>query len=168
MLNLFGYVEDSIVDGPGLRTVIFVQGCPHHCKGCHNPESWSFDTNTLVSVESLADRITQNPLCKGITLSGGEPFSQASELVRLLDLLSSHLPNYEIACYTGGKFEDYLTDMFHYELLRRLDILIDQPFIQKYQDLTLKFRGSSNQRILDVPASITANKAVWTKNIKWL
>ena len=87
MLDLSGIVSDSIVDGPGIRTTIFSQGCPHHCKGCHNPETWAFGCGTKMSAETIAEIVKSNPLCRGVTFSGGEPFSQAAGFAKLAKLL---------------------------------------------------------------------------------
>ena len=95
MLNLSGIVSDSIVDGPGIRTTVFSQGCPHHCPGCHNPETWDFGCGTDVPVEAIVDMVKSNPLCRGVTFSGGEPFAQPEGFARLAKLLKEQ--GYEVA-----------------------------------------------------------------------
>ena len=95
MLNLAGIAGDSIVDGPGIRTTVFGQGCPHHCPGCHNPETWAFGCGTEVPVETVVEMVKANPLCRGVTFSGGEPFAQAGEFARLGRLLKA--AGYEVA-----------------------------------------------------------------------
>ena len=95
MLNLAGITGDSIVDGPGIRTTIFCQGCPHHCEGCHNPETWEFGCGTEMEEETVLEIIKSNPLCHGVTFSGGEPFSQAEAFARLGRLLKAE--GYEVA-----------------------------------------------------------------------
>ena len=97
---------DSIVDGPGIRVAIFVQGCCHHCEGCHNPESWAFGAGTDMSVEELFAMVKANPLCRGVTFSGGEPFCQAGALVPLAENLKA--AGYELASYSGYTFEQLL------------------------------------------------------------
>ena len=97
MLDLSGIVSDSIVDGPGIRTTIFSQGCPHHCPGCHNPETWAFGCGTKVPVEDIVDIVRSNPLCRGVTFSGGEPFSQAAAFAKLAVLLKEK--GYEVDKY---------------------------------------------------------------------
>lgn len=160
MLRLAGLVNDSIVDGPGLRYTVFVQGCPHHCLGCHNPESHSFEAGKWVSEEKVAERILSNHILDGVTFSGGEPFCQAEGLSRLADLLSGK----HIVTFTGYTFEylmAYTTDANYYkELLLRTDILIDGPFILDERDLSLRFRGSRNQRIIDCKQSIEKGRAI--------
>ena len=104
MLNLSGIVEDSIVDGPGIRVTFFCQGCPHHCPGCHNPETWDFSGGTAMEEERLVQIVRSNPLCRGVTFSGGEPFAQASAFARLGRLLKAQ--GYEVASYSGYTFEE--------------------------------------------------------------
>ena len=105
-INIAGIMEDSIVDGPGLRTAIFAQGCPRRCEGCHNPESWAFGTGTDMTVQDLFWRVKKNPLVRGVTFSGGEPFSQAEPFTELAKLLKAN--GYEVASYTGYTFEELL------------------------------------------------------------
>ena len=167
MLDLSGIVGDSIVDGPGIRTTFFCQGCPHHCPGCHNPETWDFGCGTPVPVEDLVDIVRSNPLCRGVTFSGGEPFAQSKGFAKLAKLLKE--AGYEVASYSGYTFEQLLSGSpAQQELLRHIDILIDGPFIQAEKSLELVFRGSRNQRILDMPKSLAAGQAVWTTAGRWL
>ena len=167
MLNLSGIVEDSIVDGPGIRTTVFSQGCPHRCEGCHNPETWEFGCGTDISEERILEIVRSNPLCRGVTFSGGEPFAQAAAFAKLAKLLKT--AGYEVASYSGFTFEQLLRGSdAQRELLGSIDILIDGPFIQAAKSLELIFRGSRNQRILDVPKSLAAGEAVWTTSPRWL
>ena len=167
MLELSGIVTDSIVDGPGIRTAVFSQGCPHHCEGCHNPETWAFGVGTPMQEEAVADIVRENPLCRGVTFSGGEPFAQAASFAKLARILKAD--GYEIASYTGYTFEQLLNGtQAQKELLQQLDILIDGPFVLSERSLELRFRGSSNQRILDVPRSLSEGKAVLTTQARWL
>ena len=167
MLNLSGLVSDSIVDGPGIRTTIFAQGCPHHCPGCHNPETWDFGCGTDVEVERLVEIVRSNPLCRGVTFSGGEPFAQAAGFAKLAKLLKEK--GYEVASYTGYTFEQLLEGSEAQKmLLETIDILIDGPFLLEEKSLEVPFRGSKNQRILDVPRSLAAGEAVETTAKRWL
>ena len=167
MLELAGIVSDSIVDGPGIRTAIFAQGCPHHCKGCHNPETWEFGCGTLIPVEDVVEIVQSNPLCRGVTFSGGEPFAQAAEFAELAALLKEK--GYEVASYSGYTFEQLLEGTEDQKLLLgTIDILIDGPFVQNQKSLELVFRGSRNQRILDVRKSLIEGKAVETASPRWL
>lgn len=167
MLDLSSLVTDSIVDGPGIRTTVFCQGCPHRCPGCHNPDTWEFGCGTQMPVEEIFRIIRENPLCKGVTFSGGEPFAQAEGFAKLGKLL--HQAGYEVAAYSGYTFEQLLSGTPEQkQLLSTIDILIDGPFLQAEKSLELSFRGSRNQRILDVPQSLAAGKAVPTKSPRWL
>ena len=160
MLDLSGIVSDSIVDGPGIRTTIFSQGCPHHCPGCHNPETWEFGCGTDMEEERLVEIVRSNPLCRGVTFSGGEPFAQAAGFTRLAKLLKD--AGFEVASYTGYTFEQLLAenDADRMALLAECRYLIDGPFLMAEKSLMVKFRGSKNQRILDVKASLEAGYAV--------
>ena len=167
MLNLSGIVSDSIVDGPGIRTTIFSQGCPHRCPGCHNPETWDFGCGTDMEVERLVEIVRSNPLCRGVTFSGGEPFAQAAGFARLAKLLKQK--GYEVASYTGYTFEQLLKgNVAQRQLLESIDVLIDGPFLLAEKSLEVPFRGSRNQRILDVPKSLAAGEAVETTAKRWL
>ena len=167
MLDLSGIVSDSIVDGPGIRTTIFSQGCPHHCPGCHNPETWAFGCGTEVPVEAIADMVKANPLCRGVTFSGGEPFAQAAGFTRLAKRLKEQ--GYEVASYSGYTFEELLSGTeAQKQLLSAIDVLIDGPFLLAEKSLEIAFRGSRNQRILDVPKSLAAGRAVETTSKRWL
>ncbi len=167
MLDLSGIVQDSIVDGPGIRTTIFCQGCPHHCPGCHNPETWAFGCGTPMEEETLLGIVRSNPLCRGVTFSGGEPFAQPKGFAKLAKLLKEQ--GYEVASYTGYTFEDLLKGTEDQkQLLSTIDILIDGPFLLEEKSLEVPFRGSRNQRILDVPKSLAAGEAVQTTSGRWL
>ena len=167
MLNLSGIVSDSIVDGPGIRTTVFCQGCPHHCPGCHNPETWDFGCGTPMEEETILEIVRSNPLCRGVTFSGGEPFAQSKGFAKLAGLLKEN--GYEVASYTGYTFEELLEGSQEQKmLLGSIDILIDGPFLLEEKSLEIAFRGSRNQRILDVPKSLAAGKAVETTSKRWL
>ena len=159
-IRIAGTVNDSIVDGDGIRFTIFTQGCPHNCMGCHNPQTHDFSGGKLVDINILLEKIKSNPLLDGVTFSGGEPFCQAHELAVLGKKIKSLGLN--ITTYTGYTFEElYTGNNTHWnELLTVTDILIDGKFIQELKDWTIKFRGSSNQRYIDCPASLKAGKAI--------
>ena len=167
MLNLSGIQTDSIVDGPGIRTTFFCQGCPHHCEGCHNPETWPFEGGTPMDTQVLVAIVTGNPLCRGVTFSGGEPFAQAEGYAQLAQALQEK--GYEVASYSGYTFEQLLAGTpAQKELLRHIDILIDGKFILAEKSLEVPFRGSRNQRIIDVPKSLEAGTAVDVTSKRWL
>ncbi len=166
MLNLAGIAQDSIVDGPGIRIALFCQGCPHHCEGCQNPETWPFEGGTPMEAEKIMEIIHGNPLCRGITFSGGEPFAQAAEFAALAKMLKAE--DYEIASYSGYTFEELLNGTKEQrELLELIDVLIDGRFILAERSLDLNFRGSRNQRILNVPESLKAGRAVEETSARW-
>ena len=166
MLNLAGIVGDSIVDGPGIRTTIFSQGCPHHCPGCHNQETWGFGSGTDMDEETIMEIVRSNPLCRGVTFSGGEPFAQAAGFAKLARLLRT--AGKEVASYSGYTFEALLEGTDDQRaLLEVIDVLIDGPFLQAEKTLEIPFRGSRNQRILDVPKSLAAGRAVEITKGRW-
>ncbi len=167
MLDLAGIVEDSIVDGPGIRCTVFAQGCPHRCPGCHNPETWPFGCGTPMEEKRVAEIAASNPLCRGVTFSGGEPFAQAEGFAALARALRER--GFEVASYSGYTFEQLLNGTpAQRELLSTIDVLIDGPFLLAERSLELVFRGSRNQRILDVPASLAAGQAVPITRGRWL
>jgi anaerobic ribonucleoside-triphosphate reductase activating protein len=164
-LRLAGIVKESVVDGPGIRMVVFVQGCPHHCPGCHNPNSHDPSGGYESSVEAVLAELGDNRLISGLTLSGGEPFLQAAALVALAS--EAKRRNLSVVTYSGYVYEDLLTmgkqDNKIAELLRLTDILVDGPYLQERRDIGLAFRGSANQRLVDVPASLRQGSVVeWT------
>ena len=160
-IRIAGTVNDSIVDGNGLRYTIFVQGCPHRCKGCHNPQTHSFDGGKEVSTSDLFDAIISNTLLDGVTFSGGEPFAQAKPLIELADLIRQNT-NLNIVTYTGYTFEEIITsnNPDWISLLNRTDILIDGEFIEDLKSYELRFKGSSNQRCIDVKQSLLQHKII--------
>ncbi len=163
-LRIAGTVNDSIVDGPGIRFTIFTQGCPHNCKGCHNPQTHDFAGGTLADTNELLERIKSNPLLDGVTFSGGEPFCQAHTLALLGKQIRELGMN--IITYTGYTFEQLYADRDKNgwgELLAVTDFLIDGPFILAQKDWEIKFRGSSNQRYIDCQASLKEGRAIETE-----
>lgn len=159
-LNVAGIVRESIVDGPGIRYVVFVQGCPHRCPGCHNPQSLSFAGGTVMDVGEIFAQFQQNPILKGITFSGGEPFCQPKPLAHLAELV--HSTGKTVTAYSGYTYEALsdLPDPAVKELLARIDLLVDGPFIQLARNLELPFRGSENQRLIDMKKTRAAGKVV--------
>lgn len=149
-LRIAGIVDDSIVDGDGMRLTVFAQGCPHHCPGCHNPETHSASGGRETTMEEILTEIDGNPLLSGITLSGGEPFMQPSPLARLARQV--HARGLDVWCYTGFTLEELLQkhNPAIDALLAEVDVLVDGRFQEELRDLTLRFRGSANQRIIDM------------------
>ena len=153
-LRVAGMIEESIVDGPGLRFVLFLQGCHMHCPGCQNPQTWDFEGGTPVVAQDILSRIQGDPLVHGITFSGGEPFEQAEALVPLAAELK--LRGYHLMAFSGYTFEQLVQKPECRGLLSLLDLLVDGPFLEEQKSLELRFRGSRNQRILNMEASRNA------------
>lgn len=167
-LRIAGTVNDSITDGPGLRYAVFVQGCPHACEGCHNPQTHDFAGGREVDVKDLLDEGLSNPLLCGVTFSGGEPMCQARALAELAKAFRENGVD-DIACYTGYLVEDLLAGKADGapELLAQLDVLVDGPFVKAQRSYDEKFKGSYNQRIIDVPETLRQGKAVLCTDERW-
>lgn len=161
-IRIAGVVRESIVDGPGLRFVVFCQGCPHNCKGCHNPITHDFAGGYDCSINKILKAIDENPLLDGVTFSGGEPVCQSAGFLALGKELVKRGLN--ILMFTGYTFEQLqmmkTEDANLGQLLEITDILIDGPYVEAERDLTLSFRGSRNQRILDMKLSLESGSAV--------
>lgn len=157
--RLAGVVNDSIVDGPGLRLAVFAQGCPHHCPECHNPQSHDFDGGEWGDTEEILRIAEDNCLLDGITLTGGEPFCQPEACAELAR--GAHELGLNVWVYTGYLFENLLngTDAQR-ELLKNADVLVDGPFLIAQKSMDVRFRGSKNQRLIDVQKSLNAGHAV--------
>lgn len=154
---------DSIVDGPGLRMVIWTQGCIHDCYKCHNPQTHKLDGGIIVDTDYIIKEMENLKLHRGITLSGGEPFLQPKALSLIAK--SAQLENLDVWCYTGFKFEWLINRenplyMYNMNLLQYIDILVDGKFIYEQKDIGLRFRGSSNQRIIDVKSSLERKEVI--------
>ena len=165
IIRMCGVEPESIVDGPGFRYVVFVQGCPHHCPGCHNPQSHPFDAGYELSVQELYDDIRSNPHLKGVTLSGGEPFCQVEGLLELTRKLKADGVN--VMSFTGYTLEELQArgDAATDELLGLLDILVDGRYIDEQRNLTLLYRGSENQRLIDMKKTRAQGEIVeWSSN----
>lgn len=160
-MRLGGFSPESVVDGPGIRAVVFAQGCPHHCRGCHNPESWDFTGGYEMDTEQVAEMILENRHVRGVTFGGGEPFAQAQAFAELARRLRP--AGLGVVAYSGYTFEQLLEmtkiEPAVGELLEQVDILIDGSYREEERDLSLAFRGSRNQRIIDVPASLVSGRA---------
>ena len=163
MIRVLDIIEDTMVDGPGFRTSIYCAGCRHQCPGCHNPLSWAFDQGREMSTGELMRIIEADPFAN-VTFSGGDPMYQAAGFAELAHEIHKRT-NKDIWCYTGFTFET-LINHDQRELLEELDVLVDGPFVQKLHDPDLLFRGSSNQRIIDVQASLyTGQTVLWMPDI---
>lgn len=145
-------MEDTTVDGPGFRTSVYSSGCPHHCPGCHNPQSWNISNGQPVEIEDILKVILDDPFAD-VTFSGGDPMFQPEGFTELAKAIRQR-SNKNIWCYTGYLFEDLLRNPAQKALLEQIDVLVDGRFIEALKDEELRFRGSSNQRIIDVKRSL--------------
>lgn len=161
-IKLAGIEEESIVDGPGFRFVVFTQGCPHHCPGCQNPQTHDPEGGYWEDTDVLLEKMKKDPLLKGVTLSGGEPFEQAEALVEFAEKV--HENGFDVFAYSGYTFEQLTAGAKNrpawLELLKLCDILVDGRFELEHRSLDLLFRGSSNQRLIDVQRSLAEGKVV--------
>ncbi|MDR0905992.1 MAG: anaerobic ribonucleoside-triphosphate reductase activating protein [Oscillospiraceae bacterium] len=161
-MRVSGTVQDSIVDGPGLRFTVFTQGCPHGCEGCHNPQTHDFNGGSETTAAALTAQMLGNPLTDGLTLSGGEPFAQAEACAELAE--AAKAAGLNVWVYSGWTFEELLekagAEPEVMRLLRAADVLVDGRFELSGRSLDLKWRGSRNQRIIDVPRSLSSGVAV--------
>ncbi|MDI7245871.1 MAG: anaerobic ribonucleoside-triphosphate reductase activating protein [Bacillota bacterium] len=154
-LRLAGITRESAVDGPGIRAVVFAQGCPHRCKGCHNPETHDPGGGRVLALDEILERLRLTPIMRGVTFSGGEPFMQAGGFAQLGRLLKAM--GLDIVTYTGYTWEALTgpdAQAAWGRLLDVTDVLVDGPFIEDAKDAAIAFRGSRNQRIIDVRESL--------------
>lgn len=159
-MNFHGIEKDSMLNGEGLRVVLWVSGCNHHCKGCHNPQTWDVDSGrkfTSDTVEELLEELDKNYI-KGITLSGGDPFHPDNryEVGQLCKLIKRYVPNKDIWIYTGYLFEE----VKHLKAIEYTDVLVDGKFVQELADVNFPYAGSTNQRVIDVKKSLRQGEVV--------
>lgn len=158
-LRLSGVIRESIVDGPGIRMVVFSQGCAHNCAGCHNPATHDMNGGYMSSVNNIIEVAKNNPLLKGLTFSGGEPFLQAEAFEKLAR--QAHLHGLDVITYSGFTYEELLAGSDAVlELLGETDVLVDGKYVESQKDFMLRFRGSKNQRVIDVKASHKSNAII--------
>ena len=159
-IRIAGVVRESIVDGPGFRFVVFCQGCPHGCPGCHNPATHDFEGGYDCELQKIIDAVDANPLLDGVTFSGGEPFCQPEAFYTLGVELKKR--NLNLLAYTGYTYEELISmeDESVNKLLSILDLLVDGRFVLEERDLTLLFRGSKNQRVIDMNLTREKNQVI--------
>ena len=157
-ISILEIVEDTMVDGPGFRTTVYCAGCPNRCPGCHNPQSWDIANGHEVDVEDILKVILADPFAD-VTFSGGDPMFQPVGFTALAKGVKERSGK-NIWCYTGFLFEDLLKNVQQRALLENIDVLVDGRFVEVLKDESLRFRGSSNQRVIDVPASLANGKTV--------
>lgn len=156
-LRIAGFSKESIVDGEGYRYVIFVQGCNHKCPGCQNPETWDFNAGTVydeAKLKEILNEISEDPIIDGVTLSGGDPFYQAEACVELVKAIKNLRPELNIWAYTGFVWDEIIKDPDRLELVKCCDVIVDGPFILEKRSLDVLFRGSTNQRLIDVKKTL--------------
>lgn len=155
-MKVAGIIKNSVVNGVGVRDVLFLQGCPHHCKGCHNPQTWAYYDGEDYTIRGLVSQFADSP--NQMTISGGEPLLQYMDLVELLWVLNTY-HNKRFWLYTGYRY-DQIAKSWLEELSHYVDVLVDGRFVVDKKDLTLPFRGSSNQRLIDLPKSVAKGEIV--------
>lgn len=162
LVNYILIKKMDVANGPGIRVSIFVSGCTHHCKGCFNPETWDFDAGNLFTEETIKEILDacEPSYISGLTLLGGDPFEPQNQegLLPLLKAFKEKFPDKTIWAFTGYLFEDIIDTSK--EFLSYIDVLIDGPFVESLKDLRLKFKGSSNQRTIDVKKSLYSQKTI--------
>lgn len=165
-MRIADIIQDSIVDGPGMRLVVFAQGCYKNCPDCHNPNTHDPDGGREISIDELVNMMAKNPLTDGLTLSGGEPFLQADECAELAK--RTHALGLNVWCYSGNTYEEILeeakTNKNYAKLIDEIDVLIDGIFILEQRSLNLKWRGSKNQRVIDIKKSKEAGEIILCEN----
>ena len=162
----YGNIEKhDVVNGPGVRTLLFVSGCTHKCKGCHNKDSWDFKYGDPFTkeTEDLILKHMESPMVQGFSLLGGEPFDNVLECVHLLKRIKKKFPNKNIWVWSGYTFEQLTKDTERKTMLELCDVLVDGRYIDKLRDLTLTFRGSSNQRIINIKESLDKNEIIFNR-----
>lgn len=158
-LRILSIMEDTMVDGPGLRTSIYCAGCEHRCEGCHNPQSWDVNGGRQATIDEIMSVIVADPFAN-VTFTGGDPMFQPEAFAALARKIRRRTSK-NIWCYTGFTFETLLQDPIRRRLLEQVDVLVDSPFVKSLRDESLRFRGSSNQRIIDVQASLKGEVTLW-------
>lgn len=158
MLSILDILEDTTADGPGFRTSIYAAGCPNACPGCHNPESWDIRHGRRMTTDEILQKVLDDPFAD-VTFSGGDPMFQPEGFAELAQAIKENSDK-NIWCYTGYTFEQILNSTRHIRLLQYIDVLVDGRFRQELRDESLYFRGSSNQRLIDVPASLKNGKVI--------
>lgn len=164
-MNICGYYPESINEGEGMRAVLFLSGCRHRCPGCFNPKTWNFNYGEVFTLERQREIISElaaNPLLDGLTLAGGDPFFSAEEAAGFIHELRSVLPDFSVWIYTGYTYEELTAHPGspEWKLLSLCQVVIDGRFVEELKDTTLPYRGSSNQRIIDIPASLAGTEII--------
>lgn len=161
-MRVAGIIRDSLVNGPGIRDVIFLQGCSHHCKGCHNPETWNYNGGYPQTIDEIVNKLSDSK--NDVTISGGEPLDQLDDLLLLCKRFKEQ--GKHVWVYTGYKFS--LAHKYYHILSNYVDVIVDGEFIEELKDTNLTFKGSRNQRIIDLPLSVKLNTLIhWFGDDIW-
>ena len=161
MIHLSGVHYESFADAEGVSCVLFFSGCNHKCPGCHSPHTHSFDSGALLAddlIDTINQEIDKRPFLNALVLSGGDPMYSASEIIHILPKL--HIPNNNIWVYSGFTYEEIVREPAMKALLEQCNVLVDGPFDARLRDVTLTWRGSSNQRVIDVKKSLEQGTVV--------
>lgn len=162
-MRIAGIIRDSVVNGNGIRDVVFVQGCPHHCEDCHNPNTWKYDGGMEISPKELASQFKDSP--NNITISGGEPFAQWEAIVSFMYYVREYNPNKQFWIYTGYTYDEIKWYVENY-MTAYVSVIVDGRFVKSLKDPKCLYCGSSNQRLIDVPKTIKEKQIVlWEGNI---
>lgn len=156
-MRVAGVIRDSLVNGEGIRDVLFVQGCPHHCFNCQNPQTWKNDGGKNVSIEELAQLFRSSP--NNITISGGEPFNQTLCVAGFMGRVRAYNPKKRFWIYTGYTWDDIECDVRRY-MSNYVDVIVDGEYVEDLKDPNCLYRGSTNQRLIDVPRTLATNEIV--------
>lgn len=157
-LRVLGILPGTSVDGPGLRTSIYFAGCSHHCPGCHNPQSWDMDGGTPMTLAEIVGEVERHGF--NVTLTGGDPLMHPREMAQLASILRSR--GYSLWCYTGFRYEEIAGKELYRPLIEQLDVMVDSPFVMEQRDIHLRFRGSRNQRLINIPLTLaSSNVTLW-------
>lgn len=162
-VNVLDITQDDITNGIGIRSAVFLAGCKWECIGCWSPESWDFNAGVPMTVQEIANEITSNPLTEGLTLTGGDPFYSPIESLAIIKKVKEIKPGFNVWCWTGFTFEALFKlpeNNIRKQLLTHIDVLVDGKFVLKERDLTLKWKGSKNQRVIDIHKSMKNNEVV--------
>lgn len=162
-MKISGINYESIVDGPGVRLVVYVSGCKHHCEGCHNPSTFDFNSGIDFTPEvqdQLINYLTEHSYISGLTISGGDPMYNGAQVAQFIYFVKKYKPDISVWLYTGFKWEEIINHPEMRHLAIKCDIIVDGPFVLDERDISVAFRGSRNQRIIDVQQSLATGKVI--------
>lgn len=165
-MNYLGIDKSSISNGPGVRVVLWVAGCKIHCKGCQNPESWDFCAGKLFDENAKQELFNalSKPYIRGITISGGNPLDTPNEIFILLNEIKSKFPDKDVWLYSGYTYDEIRSSRERFKQILNVDVLVDSPYIEEQRDITLAFRGSKNQRLIDVQETLKQGAIITIQN----